>query len=62
MDNEFREFTVRDLKYLARNRGLIGTSRLRRAELLNLLREPTPIPRQRGFTVIELGKWLSLED
>ena len=62
MDNEFREFTVRGLKNLARNRGLTGYSSLRRAELLNLLREPTHIPRLRGPTVIELREMAKLRE
>ena len=54
MDNEFRELTVRGLESIARNRGLRGYSRLRRAELLNLLREPAPIAELTGPTVREL--------
>ena len=36
--------TVKDLKKLAKERGLRGYSKLRKAELLSLLEKPIPAP------------------
>ena len=41
--------TVKDLKKLAKERGLHGYSKLRKAELLSLLEKPIPAPRRDFF-------------
>ena len=45
--------TVKDLKKLAKERGLRGYSKLRKAELLSLLKKTIPAPRtipRKGFS------------
>ena len=41
--------TVKDLKKLAKERGLRGYSKFKKAELLSLLEKPIPTPEKRFF-------------